>query len=126
EEITNATFQIINKYPVGSTRTEEDLLRGLSANIFKSLLNTRLNDLRKQSDPPFVSANVDIGQVFKGVGSANITIVPKPNQVELAFNTVLTELERVKQHGFTQGELDRAKHSVLQSQAARYKERDKV
>lgn len=125
EEITNASIQIIHKYETTPNRTEESLLRGLSGNIFNSLLNTRLNDLRKQSDPPFVSASVQIGSVFPGVGSATITVVPKPGEVERAFMAVMTELERVRQHGFTQSELDRAKHSVLQSQAANYRERDK-
>src|SRR5690606_29213087 len=70
-------------------------------------------------------ASVQIGSVFPGVGSATITVVPKPGEVERAFMAVMTELERVRQHGFTQSELDRAKHSVLQSQAANYRERDK-
>lgn len=126
EEITSTTIQIINKYKGSQTRTEEALLRGLSGNIFNSLLNTRLSDLRKQSDPPFVSASVQIGSVFPGVGSANLTVTPKPGEIERGFKTVMTELERVRQHGFTQSELDRAKHSVLQSQAARYRERDKI
>lgn len=126
EEITNTSIQIINKYQINPNRTEESLLRSLSGNIFNSLLNTRLGDLRKQSDPPFVSASVQIGSVFTGVGSANITVTPKPGETERAFAAVMTELQRVRQHGFTQSELDRAKHSVLQSQAAAYRERDKI
>lgn len=126
EEIINNTIQIINKYNIAPIRTEKSLLYSLSGNVFNNLLNTRLGDLRKQSDPPFVSASVQIGSVFQGLGSATLTVTPKPGETERGFKAVLTELERVRQHGFTPHELDRAKHAVLQSQTTRYRERNNI
>ena len=38
----------------------------------------------------------------------------------------MTELERAKRYGFTQGELDRAKAEILAQWEKHYKERDKI
>ncbi len=126
DEITTTNVQIFHKYKTNPTRNEDDLLRGLSTGVFNSLLNTRINDLRKQKEPPFVSASAQISSVFSGVGSANITVTLKPGEFKKGMQAVFTELKRVKDFGFTEGELQRAKHSFLEDQAYQYGERDKT
>src|SRR5436190_659813 len=43
-----------------------------------------------------------------------------------ALKTLVTEKERVKKYGFTQGELDRAKSQVISYMESTYNERDKT
>ncbi|MDP2160297.1 MAG: insulinase family protein, partial [Flavobacterium sp.] len=52
-------------------------------------------------------------------------MVGEDKQLE-ALKVLVTENERVKAFGFTQGELDRAKTSMLTSMERRYNERDKT
>lgn len=126
DEITTTNVQIFHKYKTNPTRTEQDLLNALSTGVFNSLLNTRINDLRKQKNPPFVSAAAQISSVFSGVGSATIMVTLKPEEYKQGMQAVFTELKRARDFGFTEGELDRAKHSFLEDQAYQYRERNKT
>ena len=50
----------------------------------------------------------------------------KPNEDEIAFKAIFTEAQRINKHGFTSGELERAKTNYLTSLESRYKQRDKI
>ncbi|HAH25189.1 MAG TPA: insulinase family protein, partial [Prolixibacteraceae bacterium] len=56
----------------------------------------------------------------------SISATSKPDQDKMAFKSIYTEAERIYQHGFTPGELERAKTNLLTSYESRYKQRDKI
>ena len=94
--------------------------------LFNSMMGQRIQELLQKGDPPFVIGVINYGDFERGYEALSAITIPKPNQEELSFTALLTELERVKRYGFTQGELDRAKADILSQWEKYYKERDKI
>jgi zinc protease len=94
--------------------------------LFDSMMGQRIQELVQKGDPPFVMGVVNYGDFARGYETLIAVTMPKPNQEELSFTALITELERVKRYGFTQGELDRAKAEILSRWEKYYKERDKI
>jgi zinc protease len=94
--------------------------------LFNDMLSQRINELLQKGDPPFVMGMINYGDSERGYEELSVFIIPKPNQEALGLNAIMTELERVKRHGFTLGELDRAKAEILTRWEKYYLERDKI
>ena len=94
--------------------------------LFNSMTGQRMQELVQKGDPPFIVGVINYGDFERGYEALSAIALPKPNQEELGFAALMTELERVKRYGFTQGELDRAKAEILAQWEKHYKERDKI
>lgn len=125
-EYTSRVIQLMVKHPASVTKTSTDLRDDLVKSIINQLMASRFSELSKQANPPFLQANTSLGGFFKGVDVASAVVSAKENAIESGFKTMYTEIERVRQHGFTQSELDRAKNAVLVGQESIYKEKDKT
>lgn len=125
-ENTSRVIQMMVKHPATATKNPADLRSDLVKSIFNRLISSRFSELSKQANPPYLQASTAIGAFFKGVDVASTVVSAKPNEIEKGFKTMYTEIERVRLHGFTQSELDRAKNEVLMGQESAYKERDKT
>ncbi len=94
-----------------------------------SMMEGRIEELTQQADPPFMAAMVADQQQMLGVTAtkAALTAVSVTDEagVERGLRALLTELRRVKQHGFTASEYERAKADFLTSMETAYNERDK-
>ncbi len=94
--------------------------------LFNSMMGQRIQELLQKGDPPFVIGMINYGDFERGYEALSAITIPRPNQEEVSFRALMTELERVKRYGFTQGELDRAKAEILSQWEKYYKERDKI
>ena len=94
--------------------------------LFNAMMGQRIQELLQKGDPPFVIGVINYGDFERGYEALSAITLPKPNQEELSFTAIITELERAKRYGFTQGELDRAKAEILAQWEKYYKERDKI
>ena len=94
--------------------------------LFNAMMNQRFQELVQKGDPPFVVGMVNYGDFERGYEALQAIAIPKPNQEDVGFAALMTELERVKRFGFTQGELDRSKAEILAQWEKYYKERDKI
>jgi Predicted Zn-dependent peptidases len=100
---------------------------GFKETLVLSMLNTRLQELKQQPNPPFISASVRNGSFFiaktKDAMAGNITC----NQSNIAegLTALVGEMERARQFGFTETELIRAKANFLSRIESQYKERNK-
>ncbi len=81
------------------------------AQLYTGMLNARLGELSRKPDCPFVQASVSVEDflVSSTKSSFTLTILPKDGQSEAAVKAAYEELERVRQFGFTAGELSRVK-----------------
>src|SRR5690606_23759483 len=122
--VTVALIRI--KHPESKLITETDYRNSIIRSLFNQMLGIRFGDLSKQADPPFLQAGASISGFLAGLDVYNAFVVAKPGELERGFKTVLTETERVKRHGFTQTELDRAKQSYLTRMESAFNERDKT
>lgn len=95
-------------------------------NLFSMMTRERINELLQKGVPPFINGSIGYGGLVQGYDILAITATAKPDQDSVAFSSIYTEAQRIYQHGFTAGELDRAKTNLLTSIESRYKQRDKI
>ena len=77
------------------------------------MLNQRLSDLAKSDNPPFLFSSTGFGSNARNYESFGGIAVAGKSGPDSALNALLREIERVKQFGFTDAELDRAKKRLL-------------
>lgn len=94
--------------------------------LFSMMTRERINELLQKGVPPFINGSIGYGGLVQGYDILAISATAKPDQDSIAFSSIYTEAQRVYQHGFTSGELDRAKTNLLTSIESRYKQRDKI
>ncbi len=94
--------------------------------LFGMMTSDRISELLQKGVPPFVMGSISYSGFVDGYEVLNIEATAKPNEDEIAFKTIFTEAQRINKHGFTSGELDRAKTNYLTSLESRYKQRDKI
>ena len=80
--------------------------------VYQTIVNERLAQLRRKPDAPFVGAFTGIGSETREIDAFTRTAQVKNGKVEDALRALLTESLRVERHGFTQTELDRARTIV--------------
>ncbi len=95
-------------------------------NLIRSMISTRISELLQKGNPPFINGSVSFYNYPRTVSMMNISTTAKENDEATAFEAILTEVERVKRFGFTQGELERAQTSLLLGIENYYKQRDKI
>ncbi len=103
-----------------------DLRESYIESLFGTMMGMRIRELLQKGDPPFVAGGLYYSDLVRGYEAFIVSVTPKNNEEALALTAIMTELERVKRHGFTQGELDRARADQLSWWEKLYKERDKI
>ena len=95
--------------------------------LFSTLLNTRLDELTNSATPPFTYGYSYYGGTFARNKKAYQSVAMSQEDKQLsALKVLVTENERAKKFGFTQGELDRSKLDFLASIEKAYNDRDKT
>lgn len=119
-------YIIRHRQPDAGVKTLMDQREDYIHSLFNSMMTQRLDELLQKGDPPFVVGVINYGDFERGYEALSVIAIPKPNDEERGFKALMTELERVKRYGFTQGELDRARSNLLTRWENYYKERDKI
>jgi len=125
-----ATSTIVNvRFKHDAIRDSDKNLGYMRSQLIRGLINTmfgqRMNELSRKPNPPFIFAYSSYGgftrakDAFTGIAQA------ANNEAIKALTALLTEMDRMKKYGFTPGELDRAKATVLRNYESRYLDRDK-
>ena len=110
-----------------SAITVGDFKSKLVEGLFSSLINMRLSELANSTTPPFTYGYSIYGGTFARNKSAfQSGAISEEGKQLSAFKVLITENERVKKHGFTQGELDRSKVGLLAGIEKSYNNRDKT
>ena len=118
--------QLFYKLPKTKEKTLNDMRETIKRNLFNSMLGTRLQELQKQADAPYLFAFAGY-QGFLGDKDTYLSAaVAKDGNVERALKAVLDENIRVKKFGFTASEIERAKTQYLTDTEKRFKEKDKT
>lgn len=129
KEATSAQVQLVYKdsglpKPVVTLKDfKDDLVEGL----FTTMLNNRLNELTNSATPPFIYGYSYHGGTWARNKKAYQSIAMSQEDKQLSTLKVLvTENERAKKFGFTQGELDRSKAEFLATIEKSYNDRNKT
>jgi len=123
-EATRAAVSIVTKIPRRLLRTERDYRRSLGERLFHSMLNARLDEIRRKPDAPFTFAASFSGKFVRSEDAFTQIAMVKESESQQGFASLLEEDLRVVRHGFTTTELERAKADVLRSVEQSTRERD--
>ncbi|WP_081819335.1 pitrilysin family protein [Prevotella sp. HUN102] len=90
------------------------------------MLNSHLNDIKKQANPPFHSASISSGKflVSRTKEAFSVSFGCLQENVKKSFDAAIAETERARRYGFTIGELERAKAQQLKTAERRFAERN--
>ncbi len=109
KEITSTSIKVIHKYPKHEEKTLKDLRRSVVNLLYTYMVNQRLSDVAQSPNAPYMYA-----QSYSTSASGNknryISLATvKADKIIDGTKGLMRELQRIKQYGFTQAELDRKK-----------------
>lgn len=120
-------FQIYYKLPQRLKHSYSDYKRQITEGLISTMLTERLQEYMQKPDGPFqLYAGGGAGEFVGDVFAFNLVGLAKKDQMLEAYTTLLAEGFRAQQHGFTEGELKRAKEQVMTGMEQAYNERDKT
>jgi zinc protease len=120
--------QVFYKQPsIPEAKTDVEYRASIVRSLFNTMISLRLQELVQSGEAPFVFANSSYGKLI-GDKDAFIlmAITMDAGKVNEALEKLLEENERVRRFGFTKGELERAKATMLSGMESLYNERDKT
>ncbi len=124
-EQTRTTVSVYYKLAKRPQGTAADYRRGLVEQVYRSMLNARLDELRQQAAPPFLYAFSSAGSLVRTRDVYSQGAGVEAGGLARGLEALLTEAQRVDRHGFTAGELERTTQELLRFFDRAYAERDK-
>ncbi len=125
-EMPTTSVTITTKLPRRPESSARDYRRAIGEQLFGSMLNARLDELRRDPSAPFLSASASATGLVRVADAFRLSALVREDGVERGFGALLEELHRVERHGFTASELERAKARALRQFQQGAKERDKA
>jgi zinc protease len=125
-EETSTQVELYFKLTVEPQARVKDYRQSLVEQLYNGMFNNRLQELSQQPDPPFLYPYSGKGRFVKTKEFYILAAGVKDNGIDRGLETLLTEAKRVKEHGFTETELQRQKDDMLSYIEQAYKERDKT
>ncbi len=125
QEQTSTRLQVVVRQQGKAVQTTGDLLNSISRSLFNRMMGSRVAELRQQANTPILIASIGYGNFLADVDAFTVALTAKPGRLEEATKKVLAVKAQVKQFGFLETELQRAKLSLLNTLEKQWKERNK-
>ena len=126
DEMPMSQVSVAIKGPHLGFATEADYRADLVDNIFHAMLGARLDEIGERPDAPFMFSFSYTSAMGRAVDVFRLFAGAKPGQSDAALEVLLTELERVRQHGFHASEFERAKVEYMRQRERAVTEADTV
>ncbi|MCX7735999.1 MAG: insulinase family protein [Candidatus Kapabacteria bacterium] len=127
KELSFPNIQFISKLPQREAGTFDDYRKKLVSDLFTSMLNKRLMEIiRKPNTPLNLFAVSYEGEDVGNSRAFNLFAGTKPDKIYESFQTIVTELFRVRKFGFTPTEFERAKNEMSRNYEQMLNEKDKT
>ncbi len=127
KEATGNMLMYFIKHPRSVKKTVGDYKLYLMEQLYNGMLNSRLNEISRKPDAPFVMAYSSYGRFLgRSVDAYTSYAMAKENQIDKALEKLILENERVKKFGFLESELERQKEELLSNMEKAAKEADKT
>ncbi len=108
-EETDTKISLFSKQPVRPQNKVGDYRRMIVEALYHGMLTARLDEIARQADPPFLWAGSSSGLFVRSSEVTFQDAAVREGEVERGLAALLAEVERVRRHGFTATELERAK-----------------
>lgn len=125
-EMPTTMVSIDTRMPHRHETTIGDYRRVVAEGLFHRMMGARFDEIRQRPDAPILGAWSYTGGITRTVDNFGRGAQAKEGKSAEALALLLEETARVVQHGFTDGELDRAKKRALRGMQKAVSERDKT
>lgn len=126
KEAPNTVVQIFYKHDMKVVKTYADYKNTIAEQLFLDMINRRLSEITMKPTTPF-AYGMNLYTHFLGKKDAYMSFaISKNDKIKETIKTLLEENERVKQHGFTKTEFERAKKAYMKAMEKTYNERNKI
>ena len=124
-EATGTSVTLLYKQPLRQDHTVGGYRQQIVESLFNSMLNDRLYELTQKPDAPFLRGASGQGRFIRTKEVYTLGAAVRDGGVERGLEALLTEAERVDEHGFTATELERARKDLIRAYEQQYAERAK-
>ena len=113
--------------PFEIRNTQAAYIQSYITTVASMMMNERFREISQKPDAPFTSAFAYDDNYFiaKTKDAWTVAAGSAEDKIKNALRTIATETERVKRHGFTVSEYDRARTNILNGTENAYNNRDK-
>ncbi len=129
-EMQNSVVRYIfkrgNLVPKQAANTIYAEMMQIATMMMTQMGNARLQEISMKPDAPFVGAGMSDGSfgICPTFESFSVAAQSQDGKLLTAFEAIGTEVERIRRHGFTQGEFERAQNNLLRSCERAYNNRN--
>ena len=97
-------------------------------NLATMMMNNRFEEISQKADAPFLGGGMSEGSigVCPTMDATSFSVVAHEGRIIDGFRAMYTEMERMRRHGFTAGELERAKEELKMYAERQYTNRNDV
>lgn len=114
--------------PDAGKTSMEYLMMDFAKDVIEKMLATRLTEKSQEADSPLLQAQASDGNylVARTKDAMTLVVIPKDGQELKGLAAGLRELKRVREHGFTATEYERAKAEYMSHLESDYNNREKL
>jgi zinc protease len=123
-EAQGSSVSVYHKRPLQELRTIGAYRRSIVQGLMYQMLNARFSEISRQTAAPFLAASAGDDTLGRTVEAFAVSARTRDGEIDKGLNALARELARVRQHGFGEAELGRAKASMLARYERAYNERD--
>ena len=126
KEATGSQVRLFFFRPARARGTVAAYRASLVSGLYSQMLSGRLDELAQRRDPPFIDATGGVSRLARSIETFSLGAMVPDSGIRVGLEAVLTEVQRVRLHGFVASELERAKRRLLRELEYGYAERDKA
>ncbi len=124
-EAQGSSVTLVFKRPLQALKTLGDYRRSLVRSLMEQMINSRFAEIARQPSAPFLRASAGDETLGRTVESLTVSARVNDGEIAKGLEALGQEMARVRQHGFGEAELDRARRATLASYERAFNERDK-
>ena len=125
-EAQASSISIVHKRPIEKLRTAGDYRRSMMLGLVHDMVGSRFAEIARRPDAPFLRASTGGETLGRDVESFTVSARVNDGSIEKGLAALSEEIARIRQFGFGEAELDRAKRDTVATYERAYNERDKA
>ena len=117
-EMTSSSIEVMWKsepMPKELMNTDVAFMMDIIKTYIRLIMRERFTDITSQPDAPFLGGSFYISNLCNSCDATTGSVSFKEGDAINAFTAFMTELEKMKRFGFTDGEVQRAKDNIISS-----------
>ena len=117
-EMTSSSIEVMWKsepMPKELMNTDVAFMMDIIKTYIRLIMRERFTDITSQPDAPFLGGSFYISNLCNSCDATEGSVSFKEGDAINAFTAFMTELEKMKRFGFTDGEVQRAKENIISS-----------